>query len=142
MIVEDGKSIRDTLQDAGINATAQRVAIYRYLKTHLTHPTVDEVFLALRTDMPTLSKTTVYNTLKLFYEKGLVYQLTIDDVEVRYDAETVYHGHFLCRRCGRIYNVTLPPHDAMKEDLNGFDITDCEVNFRGICRNCRDTDDE
>lgn len=140
MMMAEESCIRTVLQEAGINPTAQRVAIYRYLQTDLTHPTVDEVFLALRHTMPTLSKTTVYNTLKLFADKGLVHPLTIDDTEIRYDAELGYHGHFQCRRCGRIYNVTLPPYETLERDLGGFAINECEVNFRGICRNCRENE--
>ncbi len=54
-----------------------------------------------------LSKTTVYNTLKLFVAKGIVQELTIEEKEVRYDADTKPHAHFKCIECGNVYDIAL-----------------------------------
>ena len=66
------------LQSFGIKPSVQRIAIMDYLLTHRTHPAIDEIYLALCEQIPTLSKTTVYNTLKLFVEHGAAQMLTID----------------------------------------------------------------
>lgn len=74
------------------------------MKKHRTHPTAEEVYLNLSKEIPTLSKTSVYNTLSLFVEKGLVQMLTIEENIARFDADTSVHGHFQCKVCGKIYD--------------------------------------
>lgn len=65
----------------------QRIAIMEYLMTHRTHPTVDEIYTALSPSMPTLSKTTVYNTLRLLAEHGAVLELDMDSRNTRFDGD-------------------------------------------------------
>ena len=82
------------LQNHNIKPSVQRIAIMNYLIEHRTHPTVDEIYTALSPSIPTLSKTTVYNTLKLLSEQGAAQTLTIDERNTCYDADTSPHGHF------------------------------------------------
>lgn len=76
------------LQNHNIKPSVQRIAIMNYLIEHRTHPTVDEIYTALSPSIPTLSKTTVYNTLKLLSEQGAAQTLTIDERNTCYDADT------------------------------------------------------
>ena len=69
----------DRLLKYSIKPSMQRIAIMEYLMEHRTHPSADEIYTALSPSMPTLSKTTVYNTLKLFSEQGAALMLTIDE---------------------------------------------------------------
>ena len=89
------------LQNHNIKPSVQRIAIMTYLMEHRTHPTVDEIYTALAPSIPTLSKTTVYNTLKLLSEQGAAQTLTIDERNTCYDADTTPHAHFLCKHCGK-----------------------------------------
>ena len=73
------------LIENGIKPSVQRLAIMMYLLEHRTHPTVDEIFNDLSKSIPTLSKTTVYNTLKIFAEKGAILSLKIEEKMVRFD---------------------------------------------------------
>ena len=72
----------------------QRIAIMQYLMEHPIHPSADDIYTALSPSMPTLSKTTVYNTLKLFSEQGAAQMLTIDEKNTNFDADTSIHSHF------------------------------------------------
>ncbi|KAA6316446.1 Peroxide-responsive repressor PerR, partial [termite gut metagenome] len=72
-------NVQEQLSMHGIKPSLQRMAIMDYLLEHHTHPTVEEIYMALFPSIPTLSKTTVYNTLKLFAEQGVVNMLTIDE---------------------------------------------------------------
>ena len=65
------------------------------------------IYCDLSNDIPTLSKTTVYNTLKLFVENGITSTLTIEENEVRYDAIMTEHAHFKCDGCGTIYDIEI-----------------------------------
>ena len=75
------------LQNHNIKPSVQRIAIMNYLIEHRTHPTVDEIYTALSPSIPTLSKTTVYNTLKLLSEQGAAQTLTIDENNTNYNTK-------------------------------------------------------
>ncbi|WP_418696833.1 Fur family transcriptional regulator [Bacteroides sp.] len=126
------------LQEHNIKPSVQRMAIMDYLIKHRTHPTVDEIYTALSPSIPTLSKTTVYNTLKLLSEQGAAQTLTIDERNTCYDADTTPHAHFLCKQCGKIYDLKC--NKSMKQvvdmDLDGHDIQEVHYYYKGICKHC------
>ncbi|EJX10637.1 transcriptional regulator, Fur family [gut metagenome] len=126
------------LQYHHIKPSVQRIAIMQYLMEHLTHPTVDEIYTALSPGMPTLSKTTVYNTLKLLSEEGAALTLTIDERNTCYDANTNPHSHFLCRQCGNIYDIFPQEAPALPQaaELDGHNVQEIHYYYKGICRNC------
>lgn len=123
-----------------IKPSVQRIAIMDYLLKHHTHPCIDEIYLALCKDIPTLSKTTVYNTLKLFIEHGAARMLTIDERNARFDGDTSMHAHFQCKACGKIYDIPMEPESEEIESLskNGFQIEETHHYYKGICPECRE----
>lgn len=121
-----------------IRPSVQRTAIMEYLMNHKTHPTVEEIYLALNPSIPTLSKTTVYNTLNLFSEKGAVQVLTIDDKNSRYDADVSKHGHFYCRSCGKVHDVfNMKPEAYVIPYTEDFLVDTIEVSYYGTCKACK-----
>ena len=117
-----------------IRPSVIRIMIYDYLCSVKSHPTVDEIYTELLPTVPTLSKTTVYNTVKLFTESGLSKVITIDGSQTRYDADTMMHGHFLCSKCGRVYDFNL--ETVCEKELKGFEVSSREVYYSGVCREC------
>ena len=103
------------------------------------HPTVDTIYKSLVTDIPTLSKTTVYNTLNLFVENNIALLITIEENETRYDADVSVHGHFKCEKCGRVADFSLELGEMALEELSGFQINQKHVYFKGICDRCLET---
>ena len=101
------KKLHQYLSGFGVKPSLQRLAIMEYLMTHWTHPTADEIFNALSPSMPTLSKTTVYNTLKLFAEQGAVLSLDIDPKNTHFDGDITPHAHFYCKSCGAIHDLSM-----------------------------------
>ena len=125
------------LLEHGIKPSIQRIVIMEYLETHKTHPTVDEIYNALSPDIPTLSKTTVYNTLKLFVEKGVAISINIDEKNVRYDGDVSVHAHFICSRCGNIYDVYSESLIAVAcSKLGNKKVLETQVYYRGYCEKC------
>ncbi len=127
------------LEKYGIKASVQRMAIMHYLLTHRTHPTVDEIFTALAPKYPTLSRTTVYNTLKLFVEHGATQMLTIDEKVTCFDGDVTPHAHFLCRRCGRILDIPLQNiggEDFSHMTIDGNQVAEIHQYYKGICKMC------
>lgn len=126
------------LQTYNIKPSVQRIAIMDYLLTHKTHPNVEEIYSALNPSIPTLSKTTVYNTLKLFTAHNAASLLTIDEKNVCFDGDTSPHAHLLCKCCNRIYDLPLPQADKELIDMEvgGHIINEVHSYYRGICKNC------
>jgi len=130
------EDLEKELKKKGIPLSYQRLKILEYLTRDRSHPTVEQIFTDLLKDIPTLSKTTVYNTLKILAESGLVRIITIEDHQTRYDIEVENHGHFKCESCGTIYNFRMNIDSLNSIDLNNFRISDKSVYFKGICGRC------
>ena len=128
-------SVYNKLIELGIRPSVQRVAIINYLATHHTHPTVEEVFLALKKKLPTVSRTTVYNTLRMLSEHGAASMITIDDHRVCYDGVTEPHAHFFCKRCEKVFDFEAMPRYT-GEIGKGFRIDDTQLYYKGICPDC------
>ena len=117
-----------------IRPSLTRVLIYDYLRQHRTHPTADEIYTSLSHQVPTLSKTTVYNTVKLLTAAGIIKMITIEEQKARFDACTDLHGHFLCTGCGTVFDFdTAQPDDQLPE---GFEVATQEVYYTGVCQHC------
>ena len=124
-----------------IKPSAQRIAIMEYLLSHRTHPTVDMIYNDLIGTMPTLSRTTVYNTLRLLVKQGAALQITINEQCTCYDGDITPHTHFFCRNCGRVYDMPLNWQDIseMADVPAGFKVDEAALYFRGLCSNCSET---
>lgn len=121
----------------GVKPSLQRLRIYEYIHTNRVHPTVDMIYSSLSPTMPTLSKTTVYNTLKLFVSKGVARAINIEDTETRYDSDMSHHGHFKCKGCGGLFDVMLSKDEIQLSGLKDFRIDEVQVNFKGYCNVCK-----
>ena len=134
----------DYLLSFNVKPSVQRMAIMDYLLTHRTHPSIDEIYLALCDEIPTLSKTTVYNTLKLFVEHGAAQMLTIDEKNACYDADITLHAHFLCKKCNKIFDFPAPAEDMQVAQMKdkGFQLEDVHYYYRGICPQCKHQNEE
>jgi len=127
---------RRMLKAKAVRPTMIRVRLLAYLLAHPVHPTADQLYQALLPGFPTLSKTSVYNTLDKLLEVKLVRLITIDEKETRYDAGTGVHGHFLCKHCSDITDFAANPDYTGCTELSGYQIDDCNVYLTGICKAC------
>ncbi len=123
------------LKKHGISPSYQRVKIFGYLMETKTHPTAYDIFAKFKSEIPSLSKTTVYNVLSALKEKNLVNEVHIEGHETRFDAEMRQHGHFKCSVCGQVSDLFLT------QDLNQIlsqklVIQDIQFNVTGICNQC------
>ena len=135
----DHNTISATLRQSGMCPTQQRVAIYEYLVEHRTHPTVDTVYRALVSEYPSLSRTTVYNTVRALVKAGLIRVVTIDAEEQHFDAGIEDHGHFQCSVCGTLYDFPLAQPTVHPLLPDGFSVRTCDVYTTGICPHCQST---
>ena len=93
------------LSERGIQPSAQRVAVAQYVLFTDEHPSADRVWARVRSRFPMISRATVYNTLNLFVEKGLVREVHLSPDSVVFDPNTDAHHHFIDEETGRIYDV-------------------------------------
>lgn len=99
------ESMAQMLRTHGITPTHQRIEIAMVLLEKRWHPSADQILAAVNVRYDETSKATVYNTLKLFLDKGLVRQLTVDPNKIFYDANTSVHHHFYDVSSGEITDI-------------------------------------
>jgi Fe2+ or Zn2+ uptake regulation protein len=124
------------LKENQIKITPQRLEILRYLDSHRTHPTVDEIFSELKSENPALSKTTVYNSVDVLKERGLIQSISISGSEQRYDFKQSMHHHFLCNKCGRITDIDIECPNLRKILDRGDKVEEVHGYFKGVCKKC------
>ena len=104
-MITNMNDIKKLIDNKGVKATLHRIKILEYLMKARNHPTVDKMYADIVKNIPTISKTTVYNTLKIFAEKNMVSELTITGSETHYDINDHDHHHFYCIECKNIYDI-------------------------------------
>ncbi len=124
------------LKSNDIKPSFQRMKIFDYLYKNKNHPTVEMIYKELSGIIPTLSKTTIYNTLKLFVKKNIVIIVNIEDNETRYDADVSTHGHFKCIKCKEIYDFLFDTENLKIQNLKGFQKDKIDLYIKGICKEC------
>lgn len=129
------------IHSSGVRVSAPRLAVLDFIYNRRTHPTVDEIYNALHPVYPSMSRTTVYNSLHVLTDAGLVRQLEIEAGVMRYDmAPQERHGHFLCRRCGTVYDIPFPSQLSLPAE-GGFQVDCMEWNCKGLCPECKSKTD-
>lgn len=129
----------DAARNAGVKLTHQRLEIFREVASSIEHPSVEAILRAVRARIPTVSLDTVYRTLWMLEDLGVVTTLGPRRGTVRFDANLRPHHHFVCVRCGRTRDFengafdTLRVPDAVEEH---GDILGTRVEVRGVCRKC------
>lgn len=131
------KKIKKMLENFDISPSIHRLKIYEYIRNNRNHPTAEMIYSALSDDIPTLSKTTVYNTLHMFVEKGLLMNFALANNEVRYDIPDGNHAHFRCRKCNSIFDIEQEFSCLSLDEIEGHKVENQTLNLQGICRNCR-----
>jgi len=120
--------------------TVQRQVLLDALIKLNTHPSVDEIYAAIHTEHPSISKTTAYRNLRQLAAAGIIRQVSLPDGMERYDGRNNRHYHFKCKNCGTIYDVEIgyiEEIDSMVQKMHGFDVDEHDVVFSGVCKKCK-----
>jgi Fur family transcriptional regulator, iron response regulator len=124
--------VRQVLADHGIRPSAHRLAVAEYVLTTEEHPSADTVWKKVAKTFPAISRATVYNTLHLFVEKGILRELHLSAESVVFDPNLETHHHFIDEETGAIHDV---PWDRVQvcniEELRGYRVRDYQVVMRG-----------
>lgn len=126
-----------TYQDKKFKMTPQRAAILAFLEGNESHPSAEDIFEAVSAEYPMMSLATVYNTIEALKERGLLWELSIDDERKRYDPNTKLHHHLICGVCRKVVDIHMEfDLDVPEDRAQGFEITGRHVEFYGICPEC------
>ena len=121
--------------------TRQREAILNVLRGVKNHPTADSIYDEVRKIIPNISKGTVYRNLKILQETGDISELNLSGTVTRYEGSQVNHYHFRCERCRRVFDLDEPVNhdlDNRVAQRTGFTVSYHQLEFRGICNDCKD----
>ena len=138
--VKAAEALRPMLTEQGASLTRQRTAVFSYLSHAVHHPTAEEVFLAVKPELPKISLATVYKNLEALVACGAASKLTYCDGAARYDIRTDHHYHSRCLGCGRITDLEPQGGEELAKLVkppSGFQIEDYRVEVVGYCKDCK-----
>ena len=130
---------RELCRRHGLALTHQRAVIYESLMSFSGHPSPEEVFDRVRTQIPSISLATVYKTLHTFIESGLVRQLSLHHGSLRVDTKQHPHHHLVCTACKSVFDLdeeSLRPAKLIGKVPKGFRIQRLSVEIHGLCAEC------
>lgn len=120
--------------------TVQRALVLEAVRSLRNHPTSADVYEKVRQQTPSISRATVYRNLGVLAERGDVLRVEVPNGADRYDFVQHPHYHAKCRACGRVFDVDMPYHaDLVDEiaDAHGFKIEGHQITFSGLCADCQ-----
>jgi Fur family peroxide stress response transcriptional regulator len=130
------KQLQLILQKNDIKPTFIRLKILGYLEQSRSHPDAEEIFTAVKKEIPTISMTSIYNTLDVFQKKNLIRPLFVTGKEARFEIEWSPHHHFFCKKCGMIVDLDAEYEYFRSKTVEGHKVTDIQGFFKGMCKNC------
>jgi Fe2+ or Zn2+ uptake regulation protein len=120
------------LNDHGIQPSAHRVAVAQYVLTTEDHPSAERVWDRVRERFPMISRATVYNTLNLFVEKGLLRELHLAADSVVFDANLERHHHLIDDETGTIHDVAWNAVEVKNiRSIGNYEINEYQVVMHG-----------
>ncbi len=129
----------ELLRNAGLKASAPRVALLAALLADRSHPSAEELHEALRRDHPTLSLSTVYLGLEAFLRAGLCRRVRTPDGRLRVDGIPDAHDHAICVTCGAVFDIDCSylPRPAERPVLpGGHRVSGVRVEYDVVCAAC------
>jgi Fur family peroxide stress response transcriptional regulator len=133
--------LREECVRRGLRLTRQRDVLLRVLSDTMGHPTADDLVRQVREVLPTVSHATVYRNLQELVREGLIRTLDRAGAAAQFEVNPDEHHHFVCRKCGRVWDVYLSSVDVRvnrrRTAIEGFQIDRREVQLHGLCAVCR-----
>jgi len=130
---------RRLCREKHLAATHQRMVLYRTLMEMPEHPNPEQVFERVRQELPSISLATVYKTLHLFLENGIIREVSPHHGSLRIEPNDQHHHHFICLRCHGITDLSCGDVDVsplLASVPADFEISQVSMEVRGICPMC------
>ncbi len=123
--------------------TRQRRIILEVLRNTTSHPTADWIYEKVKEKIPNISLGTVYRNLKTLKEMGEIMELNYGSSFSRFDGNPKDHYHFVCEKCGKVYDVNMPVDETLNEKASqatGYKVYYHRCEFHGLCKECSSPD--
>lgn len=135
---DSAENITKTLKSKGLRVTPQRFAVYANLLSRSDHPTAEQILEDMNQNFPISSQATIYSSLQVLREVGLVQEVLLEEGVSRYDANMEEHHHFHCSCCGAIEDI--PANQFEPLDLSGLrsglKAKSYQITVAGLCDRC------
>ena len=134
------KQFRELAAKHGLPVTHQRQVVYEAVIASHGHHSPEDIYAAVRRRIPSISRATVYNNLRLFIECGLLREVTPHSPTIRVDGNLTHHHHLVCSRCKSVQDIKGEFIDFTRLSRQvpaGFDLTQPLIEVFGLCRRCR-----
>lgn len=131
--------VAGALRQAGLQVTAQRLAVYRAVQT-VPHAMADDIYQVVHGELGVISRQAVYDALNAMSEHGLIRRIQPAGSAARYEHRVDNHHHLVCRKCGSLVDIDCAIGEAPcleAEDDHGYLIDEAEVTYWGICPDCQ-----
>ena len=136
----DTNDVINFFREKGLKVTSQRLAICTFILSRKDHPTAEQIYQELRNEYPTISLGTIYKTLHLLQELGLIQELGFTEGSVRYDPDMELHINMVCSKCGKISDYKAENVEklwsAIISDL-GFKPIGQRIDIYFECNDCK-----
>lgn len=133
------RAFRQACANRGVKVTHQRLEIYRELASTEEHPDADTMHRRVRKRIPTISRDTIYRNLKMLADHGLISVVGMSNEHLRFDANMGLHHHFVCVRCGRIFDFCSchPEGIECPEEAEALGkVLSLQLEVKGVCAKC------
>jgi Fe2+ or Zn2+ uptake regulation protein len=131
--------LQKRLRDRGYKLTSQRLAIISLLSKDMTHPGAADILKKIRKSLPQVSMSTVYYTLDVLKKEGLIQELEFYDQDNRYDINISNHINLICKKCGRIEDLSggISLSYMQIQQKTDFQPVGMRYEYYGYCKDCR-----
>jgi len=133
--VRSPAELTQAFRQTGLKVTPQRQLLFGLLHGNTSHPSADVLFALASEAMPGISLRTVYQTLNDLAAMGELQSIDFGTGSARFDPNVTDHQHAVCNECGAVHDVRVSRAPKMS-GLEGFDIHDAHIVYRGICADC------
>ena len=142
MNTREHQIFRKYLERRGLKLTAERLAVFDELFARHEHLEADELLVRLRARHKKISRATIYRTLELLVDSGIVGRVRIREEGYRYERMRAgdHHDHLICNECGRVVEFREPRIESLQDEIcqrYGFVLLSHSHQLRGVCRQCR-----
>jgi Fur family peroxide stress response transcriptional regulator len=125
------------LRDAGLKITPQRVAIMEFLKNNKSHPSINSIYENLKATYPSISVSTVYNTVETLVKNNYLTELPLAKGRSFYDPDISEHDHAYCVKCGKVFDVESGQEPSgLPESLKECKVIEVRKTYHIICKDC------
>lgn len=110
------------------------------LQSTKIHPTAEWVYSRLKEDFPKVSIASVYRNLNILVAEGVIQSIIFEEPQARFDANLIEHYHFICEKCGAVFDLEIPIDRSLNEivtESTQYTVNRHRIDFYGICKECK-----